>query len=359
MPAITLLLSFDHELSLGGTSSYQANLFEPTEKLLDLAKELSVPITLFTDVLCAMRFRDWDQPGFYVPWREQIERTISEGHDVQLHLHPHWLDSKYEAGRFIPANTFALGDFLHREPPHDIPGIVKQSVDFLTEHCRRARSDYRCVAFRAGGYNLAPATAVIISSLLDNGIRIDSSISKGYYFKSGISEVNYRLTPEPPNWFFSPGGGPTVESATGLFEVPIAARPRTPINNIPFLVKRVLLKGRAFSTGRGIHSGHTSRREKLARMFPRSTWHLSFDEYTDSPGDLMKILKRHVARHSRYDRIICSAIGHPKSMGPYALSLMRRFIEEARHEYGSGIAFCTFRRVFDELHLADAPVELH
>ena len=77
MHNLKLLLSFDHELSLGGASSYDRNLFDPTDRLLDLADDLGVPVTLFTDVCCAIGFRDWDRDGFYRPYRRQIERVTS------------------------------------------------------------------------------------------------------------------------------------------------------------------------------------------------------------------------------------------------------------------------------------------
>ena len=76
---LTFLLSFDHELSLGGTDSYTYNLFEPTELLLDLADNLSVPVILFTDVLCGIRFKEWDQSGFYVPYVKQLSSKLAGG----------------------------------------------------------------------------------------------------------------------------------------------------------------------------------------------------------------------------------------------------------------------------------------
>ena len=62
MTKIYLNLSFDHELSLGGVrTTYDKNLFTPTRDILDVADSLGVPVTLFTDVLCGMRFREWDR----------------------------------------------------------------------------------------------------------------------------------------------------------------------------------------------------------------------------------------------------------------------------------------------------------
>ena len=86
---IRLLLTFDHELPLGSLkSSYRKALFDPTERLFESAQRNDFPITLYTDVLCALRYKDWDKQGFYQPYVNQLQKTVSLGHDVQLHLHP-------------------------------------------------------------------------------------------------------------------------------------------------------------------------------------------------------------------------------------------------------------------------------
>ena len=352
MTSLKILLSFDHELSLGGARCYETNLFSPTYKIISLANKLNVPITLFTDVLCAKRFKEWDEEGFFKPYVDQIINAIQHKHDVQLHLHPHWLDSDFKEGKYIPSKNFKLSDFYDREWPNNIPGIVKQGVDFLTELCENQDSDYMCIAYRAGGYNLSPRTKEILSSLYENGIMIESSVTKGFYFRSGVSEINFRKMPKKANWFISKNGPIEREANSGLFEVPIAGRPRGCRNNLPFLVKRVLNKKRAYqSGGLGIHEGNTSLIEKLSRLFPKSTWALSFDNYTDSVEDLMKIIRYYVKQHQEDNEIICSAISHPKSIGEYNLLLMEGFIREMKKDFGNEVEFCTYRQIYDELNL--------
>ena len=343
---IRLALSFDHELSLGGTDDYAANLFAPTDRLLDLARELAVPITLFTDVACAMRFREWAADRFFVPYQRQIARALSEGHDVQLHIHPHWFDSSFVGGRFRPSKSFALDDFARRAWPHNIEGIIKRGVAFLSELGTTASADYRCLAYRAGGFNLAPQTARIVLALLDNGILIDSSIAKGFYFESAISRVDFRTMPAEANWFIGTDGPLHVPAAAGLFEVPIASRPRTPLNNVPNLVKRVVYRRRApAQSGRGVHEGNTTTAQKVARLAPRSAWMLSFDGYAESVSDQMRTLKHHVKHHDTSDEIICAAISHPKNMGEHSFGMLREFVNRVRRYYGRGVQFCSFRQI--------------
>lgn len=352
MNKLKLILSFDHELALGGTSCYKTNLFTPTDRIISLANKLGVPITLFTDILCAKRFEEWDNEGFFNPYSKQLERALRSNHDVQLHIHPHWIDSDYRNGEFIPSKSFKLSDFHNRQWPNNIQGIVEQAIDFLKKICGEYKTDYSCIAYRAGGYNLFPNTETILSSLYNSGIRIESSVTKGYYFKSGISEVNFRKMPKKANWFISQQGPIDLEADSGLYEVPIAGRPRGSINNIPFLFKRILYKSRAYDCkGIGIHQGHTPILEKIKRLFPKSVWMLSFDNYTESVESLMKIMTYHLNCHKNDKTIICSSISHPKSMGEYGLSLMEGFVQRMRKDYDDRVQFCTYQQIYDVLNI--------
>ena len=349
MTKIYILLSFDHELSLGGAASYDRNLFEPTAQLLDLADELSVPITLFTDVCCALRFREWDSARFYQPYEKQIAAAIRRGHDAQLHLHPHWLDSHYAGGRFTPATTYSLGDFEHRAWPDNIPGIVARGIELL-EHLCAADEGYRCIAYRAGGFSLEPGSAAVLSALFDHGIRIESTIAKDFRFGCDLWQVDFREMPEPANWWISPTGPINAAAQSGLYEIPIAARPRTPLNNLPFLFHRVTRRWRQYDSGGwSIDTGHVTAWEKLKRLVPRSAWMLSFDQFADNVSDLMKTLDYHITRHNSGEFIACSAISHPKFMGSYARHLMRDFVERVRQKFGSQVTFCSYQEFYQDV----------
>lgn len=350
MQRVRLILSYDHELSLGGTDSFRYNLFDPTDELLRVAAELDVPIVLFTDVLCADRYRVWDREGFFEPYCKQLGDALRTGHDVQLHIHPHWVDSTFEDGVYRPSPHFALADFEHEAPPNDIDGVVSRAYDLLTSLCRAYDPAYRCIAYRAGGHNLSPATDKILSSLYRNGVRIDSSIVKGFRFSSGISTVDMTAMPAQPNWTIPVEGPLNATAATGLFEIPVAGKPRTPLNNVPFLVNRVLRRKQPRDErGRSIHAAHTPLLQKLGRMFPRSAWALSFDDAAHSVNDVTSIFREHVRAHRGMGDIVCAAVSHPKSMGPAEFALMRGFIKAARNEYGDALEFTTYRAVYGDL----------
>jgi len=346
---LKLLLTFDHELPLGGVrTSYKEALFDPTYRLFEVAGTLKVPVVLFTDVLCGIRYEEWDNTCFYQPYVRQLQDAILKFHDVQLHLHPHWLTSSFENNGFMPSKDFRLCDFT-TDKTNSIDNIVKKGVGFLKEVCSTANPDYRCIAYRAGGFNIEKSSREIISSLYKNGIRFDSSISKGYYFRSGLSEVNCLDMPDVPNWFLGLDGNVRRKADCGIFEIPVASIPKTPFE-MPTRFKLKKLSGRApRDHGFQIHKGSPADlRSKIKMMF---SWRmLSFDNYTLSVDYFMKILEYNVRKYRKNDTIIMSIIGHPKSMGDYSFFLMESFVKKVRQKYPL-VEFTTFRRLAEEMKM--------
>lgn len=332
---LKLFLTFDHELPLGGIkTNYQDALFEPTNQLFQLAENLNVPVVLFSDVLCGVKFKEWDYNGFFLPYIDQLKTAVRKGHDVQLHLHPHWFTSKFENNRFYPSGDFSLSDFADGKREQNIDNIVYTGIEFLNSHLKPEFPDYSCVAFRAGGYNLGQgrSTGAIITALAKQGIKFDSSISKGYYFKSAISEVNFSNMPAMPNWHLSEDGNLNKPAAGGILEIPIASIPKSPFE-MPTMFKMKKYANRApQNRGFQIHEGKPAGySHKFRQLF--SSRMLGFDNYTLSHDYLMKILDYNIKKYNKYDEVLLSVSGHPKSMGPYAFEMMRIFVERTRQKY--------------------------
>lgn len=345
-PRLTLFLTFDHELPLGGVkTSWDDALFTPTNELFSIAKELDVPVTLFTDVLCALKFRKWDDKGFYQPYTAQLKEAVQSGHDVQLHLHPHWLTSDFDGKRFIPSKDYSLSDFLNDKKANSIDSIISQGIQFLTETLNPSFPEYKCNAFRAGGYNLGDSESrpAILKGLYDHGIRFDSSIAKGYYFSSGLSVVDYRNMPGKANWHLSPDGDLTKDSNSGILEIPIASIPKS-VFEIPTLFKMKKYAYRA-PLGRGyqIHEGKPGSFRNKLRSF-MSTRMLGFDNYTYNPQYLIKILDYNIRKYKNEESVMMSIVGHPKTMGKYAWDMMRYFVKTVRTKYPETI-FSTFSQI--------------
>lgn len=340
-PAINILLTFDYELPLGGvTKSFDDSLFQPTRQLFDFADNMKVPLVFFADILSYVRFREENIKSYSEGFKEQMQFAIGKNHDVQLHIHPHWLDTEITQNEFTPSDHFMLSDFQNNSI-HSIDTIITKGYNELTSLCQEVKSNYECTAYRAGGYNLSPCFSEIIKSLIRKGIKYDSSVVPGYYFISAQNKVDFRKVPSKPNWYLSPNSEITKEGSEGLWEVPIASIPKTPFE-VPTSFKMKKYAHRSpKARGKMMHSNiNMNIKEKFKSLM--SNRMLTIDNYTYSSDYLMKILNYNVKRFQKYEEITLALIGHPKTMGDYSFELLESFILNAKRKYGDKVHFKTF-----------------
>ena len=88
---IYLLYSGDYEVFMGGNYKPESEiLIEPTDLAMDVFESIEAPVTFFADLLCLWRYRELGFDKFPDQVDEQLRQVIRRGHDVQMHIHPHW-----------------------------------------------------------------------------------------------------------------------------------------------------------------------------------------------------------------------------------------------------------------------------
>lgn len=351
MKKIKIVLTFDYELPLGKASNYHKGLFHPADELIRCARKLKVPLVFFADICSAIRFRDWDRKNFYDPFVRQLHGALAEGHDVQLHIHPHWMTSNYTNGGFVPSLDFSLRQFSNGKNGWTIEQLIDLAFENLSSICREAVPDYKCVAFRAGGYDVEPESARILSRLQKLGVRIESSVIKGYYLNYNFSKVDYSGTPSASSWYVSSPHSLVKASDNGLLELPITSKPVSIGDIIGRRIRKTLNRhqytNRVYQNGgKGFLS--VNGKQDLQSMM-RKIWNpavLSLDkEYTEA-ADLLSIVDYNVHKYaSETSDLVLTAIGHPKSMGGYHLGLMETFVNSIREKYGDQVSFVTYREI--------------
>ena len=340
MKTINLFLTFDYELPLGGwIVTPEEALIEPTNKILQICENLNLSVTFFVDVLSFIKFREIENNNFEKSIRQQLSEIVAKGHDIQLHLHPHWLTSYLDNETYNPSKDYKLSDFNESE----ISDMVIKGIEYLNEIAKPINPDYKCLAFRAGGYNLENSP-LIFKILEKNDIIIDSSICHGYCFVSDVSTIDYRDVPNVPNWFFA-NGDYNKASKSGIYEIPIAGKKKS-FYEIPTFVKTKIYRNRTpINRGKMIHS---SSKSPVLEVFKKavSSRMLSFDNYTYSSRFLMKILKYNLKKFEKQQEINLSIIAHPKSMDRYNFKLMENFVVSVRKLYGEDVEFNTFQKFY-------------
>lgn len=344
MKKINVLFTFDYELPLGRlTGSYEDALFKPANRLMELAERLDFKIVLFADILSYLFFKQHEITAYTRPFEAQLQEAITKGHDVQLHLHPHWLESSMENGTFQPSNKFKLGDFFSPENPGKIHEIIRLGIDELTNICREANPNYQCIAYRGGGYNLEPYSALIIDGLKSCGIRYDSSIVPGYFFKSAQNCVDYTRVPNLPNWYLSASGNLNETGKEGILEIPVASAKKRPFE-LPTFIKTRLKKYQKRapqSFGQMIHESHALTLAEKWKMRLANRM-LTVDNHAFSPSYLKHIHQTYVNRFPAENEISFALIGHPKGMGEYALNLLESYTQFIRNQGSELVAIHTF-----------------
>lgn len=198
------ILTIDYELHLGNiTGSVRECMIEPTHKLMDVLDCNHSKMTVFWDILHyykLLELRDThpllkeDCLLIEMQVREMFER----GHDIQLHIHPHWLDATYSDERWVfDYSRFSLKCLNLEKNRNDIDtiyGCIYQSRILLETYMRNFSPTYRATTFRAGGYLIEPFS-LIKGALEDNNITIDSSVCPD--MKMDIMPFNFNFSRFP------------------------------------------------------------------------------------------------------------------------------------------------------------------
>ena len=312
-----LLLSLDYELFFGKkTGSAENCLLRPINALLDVLDRYHQKLSLFVDVgfLCLLEEESKQYPHLgaqYDTIKKQLIQLQENGHDLQLHIHPHWEDSYYDGERWrIKSNHYRLHDFSQE----DISRIVSKYKATLV---KLVGDDV--FAFRAGGWCLQPFD-VIAEALRQESIWLDSTV-----FPHGVSEVqnrgyDFRGVPEKAVYRFN--SDPLQEENNGYFvEVPISSCTVSPF----FFYKMIAakkMKGnqyKPFGDGTAMAQSFQYYLTRLTRM-TRSV--ASIDGL--KAGFLQKAFTQN---KKKIQGNIFNVMGHPKSLTPYSLLQLDNFLK--------------------------------
>ncbi|MCK9206157.1 MAG: hypothetical protein M0P66_03520 [Salinivirgaceae bacterium] len=349
MKKIHFLTTFDYELPLGGVENFNKGLFEPSDRLIDIGKELGVPMVFFVDILCAVQFEKWDNTGFYIPFKEQIMKMLRHNHDMELHIHPHWLTSEFIEGKYVHSSDFSLSSFSDSKNGISIPSIVKFAYNKTLELGKCYRDDYNCIAYRAGGFNLSPNTKEIVESLQKINTLFDSSITKDFYLQLQDNKLDFRKMPRGNFWKISPTSLRGDMSMKGIVELPIASKPVSAIDVIKRRLEKTYkkdeLKSRTYNnTGSGFHSyNKMDINSTIKSIFNPQP--LTFDSNHLKVSDLMKIVKYNINLYKNNEVVFITAISHPKHIGNYQIGLLTGFVSEMRKTYGDSLEFSTYNSI--------------
>lgn len=313
-----ILFTFDYELYGDGTGDVFKHVVEPTERLLAIARKHGIKYTIFFEVIEYWHLKaQWDlgnKMGYtedpIKAMEEQLRRAYLAGHDIQLHLHPQWVDAVYRDGAWqLNMSEWCLGRY-NREGENSLLDLLKRGKETLEEIIRPMAPDYTCIALRAGGYNAQPSQR-IIEAMREAGLMVDSSIFPGGLESGPRCNYDYtRVDPRLGWWHVADSLECPSTEETDLIELPIVALPIRRFEKYLSTDRlRALFKNKKSASD--TYFAKTSHKKGLSRklkFFFEQEWQ-TWDYCLFS-----KRLHRHFLRSiEAQERDTFVLIGHPKS----------------------------------------------
>jgi hypothetical protein len=331
MKRTRIFLTLDYELFFGhqpGTA--EKCILKPTEKLREISRRTGAKMTFFVDAgyLWMLGKLSAEYPELKAELdaiSAQIKGLVAEGHDCQLHIHPHWEDAQFVEGRWIfDVSRYKLSDFS-----------AQDAADLFDRYAAALESisGQKIHSYRAGGWCLQPF-AHVKACFEKWQIQQDSTVFPGghnqnevydYDFHSVHSNAPYRFTDD----LVQP------EAKGSFIELPIAAHTYSPWFFWQLYGWGRILPSRHKPLGDGFPIATSG--ERTSRLTKKSRLSVSMD------GFFARELSAALKRNSATDFVV---IGHPKACTVYSLERLEKFIQKASPNHD----FLTFT---DRLKLND------
>jgi len=312
-----ILLSLDYELFFGQqTGTVEHCLIRPTQELAEVAHRYGAHLSLFVDALYLQRL---SEEAYHFPQlqrdldaiQQQLVYLKEKGHDIQLHLHPHWLDSSFNGEQWqLDTNRYKLHDFSVTQATAIVGSAKKILTDLIGD---------TVFAFRAGGWCLQPFTH-IASALLAHAIWLDSTVFAGGVSNDKDRCFNFSSAPLKDFWRFS--DDPNSENNYGPFvEVAISSMRVTPLLFWRMALTKKLLSNpdhKSFGDGTSLSWDKNYYLQRLTR----ST--ISVASMDGLKASLLS--KAFHNKQTTNDKRLFHAMGHPKALTPYSLNQLEQFL---------------------------------
>ena len=328
-----ILITLDYELFFGESGTPEKCIIEPTKHLVNIANKYNFKCVFFVDAgyLVKLKKEYLRFPKLredYELVTSQIKELSDSGHEIQLHIHPHWEDSFYDGNRWIfNLNRFRLSDFEYQ----DIDRIVYEYKSELEE-----LSGKKVFAYRAGGWCIQPFNKTK-DVFIKNGISMDSTV---FFNGSNSTKTQwFDFTKAPNKSFWKFDTDPCIENDKGYFtEIPISSVKVSPVFYWKFIFLKFFGKDKYKSYGDGSSSG-MSKLQIIKMLLLPSYSVVSMDGFKAS---LLKRALSERKKNSENDNFV--VIGHPKAFSKYSLNEFDDFLASALSKENSII---TYKNILD------------
>lgn len=226
-----ILLTLDYELYGNGSGDVFKHIIEPTQKILQICNTFNAKITIFFEVIEYWKLKEeWEKGndmGYInnpiASMEKQLQEAYLNGHDIQLHLHPQWVDAEWAHGAWVVNNEeWRLGGY-RKNSSTEIYNLIKKGKETIEQIIKIVDPNYICSTLRAGGYNIQPSNEIVNAMKL-LGMKADSSILPGAIEQGNLSRYDFSKIPNDKG-FWECDDELEGEGNNGIVEIPIVTFP--------------------------------------------------------------------------------------------------------------------------------------
>lgn len=326
-----ILLTFDYELFLYQSGTLDNCILKPVDKLLELFDKLNIKAVFFIDILYLKMLREAGLKSDENKFCKSIYKLIEKNHQVELHLHPHWLDATYDQDQkewnLSKNDRYRLQSLSTKK----LEEVFTEGYNLLTDVCKQKNKNYKITSYRAGGLCIQPFD--MLEPLFKKfDIKIDSSVASE--LKSESKAHFYDFTKAPKQAIYKFSSDPTVLDKNGQFiEIPIFSYRKTLINKISGkLFSTSYKKNEIFGDGKAVVPQNNVRSSIFSR-FKSDFYMYSLDGEYDKDLLLRKIKKE--------KNEIITLIAHPKLLSINSLKTIELL-------HNKGFTFHTIKDLVSE-----------
>lgn len=321
MQKMKILLTLDYELFLGSkTGTVKECLIEPMKAFLEGTEKYGAKFTIFVDATYLYKLKEYasEYSQLYTEYTlitQHLQNLQQRGHEIQLHIHPHWFYSNFDGKAWkLDHDHYKLCDF----PIEKAEILFLKSKQLLDEIIGK-----KTIAFRAGGFSTQPT--VILKQLFNKaGIKIDSSVCPETYYNSPQQKYNYTHCPNKTMWYFY--NDICREDINKHFlEIPITMYSISPLFYWKLVATRLLKLSKHMTIGNG-NSVKTTSESIYQRLTRKTLGMATIDGFKSS------ILKDIYKYHKSKNNTTFCIIGHPKLATPYSINKLSDFCQYVKKQ---------------------------
>ncbi|TIH19846.1 hypothetical protein D0S45_00475 [Marinifilum sp. JC120] len=193
-PKFVIAIEDDFEIMGNGTGHVAYHQHYPAKMLMNIARCRDIKLSFMVETAHRLVLERLKNTCRSINtqahlWDDTVLEMLESGFDVQLHLHPQWLDAKYTNGQFELGNIWNIGKFTHQ----DQQALISNSLKLLNGLAAEVDNNHKIISFKAGSWGMQPSSSLLFI-LADNGIKIVMGVRQGMFFPE--AGIDYRKLEE-------------------------------------------------------------------------------------------------------------------------------------------------------------------